>query len=63
MRQVGTEAQQRLGALQVNNDRSAQLSTMTAARNLKITLTPEASAGVRQPTHKPVMWAQVVPYK
>lgn len=54
---------QNLGALNLDSNRSGELKTTTGARNLKITVTPEVSAGAKTPSNKPVMWGTVSPFE
>lgn len=50
---------QSLGALTVDDDLEGTLDAITPHRRFTVTVTPEPSAMVRQPTHKPVLTATV----
>lgn len=50
---------QSLGALTLNDDLEGSLDAITPHRRFTVTVTPEPSAVVRQPTHEPVFTSAV----
>src|SRR4051812_16873863 len=50
---------QNLGSLKVGEERSAKLETVTAARDMKIIVTPEQAPGVSKPSQQPVLWTNI----
>jgi hypothetical protein len=50
---------QNVGALVVDNDQHGNLRTVTPFRQFTVTVTPEPSARVTTPTHKPVFTSEV----
>jgi hypothetical protein len=47
------------GVLPVGADRKGELKTVTPFKSFEISVTPEAKANASQPSHKPVLRAQV----
>jgi hypothetical protein len=50
---------QNLGALKVGDNRSGKLNTVTAARDMKITVTAEPEASVAKPSGQPLLWTRI----
>lgn len=55
----GTTGLQNLGTLQVDDDRSGELSTTTALHSFEVFVTAEPSGTVPSPTGEPLLWAEV----